>query len=78
LPAIALHGTFDFTLFLTAAFEFMYNRDSLMDEILSMVFSLVLTILGAYWAYREYTNVQSMFDSGWSIAAADEEANSGL
>jgi hypothetical protein len=55
LPAIILHGTFDFVLFLMGTLQFAYNLHGL--EIASFVVAAIITIAGAMYAYYKFNKV---------------------
>jgi Cys-rich protein (TIGR01571 family) len=64
-PALLLHGTFDFILFLLATIGYIYGGRSAGFEISSLVISMALTVGGAYWAYKSFTTVLQRYDNGW-------------
>ena len=51
-PAILLHGSFDFVLFLLGALEFTYELDSLNMLIATALVAFSLVIIGTAYAYR--------------------------
>jgi hypothetical protein len=58
LPAILLHGTFDFVLFLLGTIEFIYaENQSLAFELSSLFVALAITVGGAVWAYKSFKKV---------------------
>lgn len=57
LPAIALHGTFDFLLFVMGYVALAYQIETLWFAILSIVVPVAITIGGIVWAVRSYKNV---------------------
>ena len=71
LPAILLHGTFDFVLFLLGAIEFIYNDSSLLLEIMSIVLSILITIAGGLYAYFSYRQAKTSFEA-WQLISNDE------
>ena len=73
LPALILHGSFDFQLFLMGAIEYMFDLNSIWLDIFSMVFSLLLTIVAAIYAYRSFKSVMSNFEQGFGVLMNSEE-----
>jgi len=72
LPAILLHGTFDFVLFLLSTLQFIENDADSSYDIISIVMSIVITIGGIIWAYLSFSNVQKIYDSGYSASRSDD------
>lgn len=70
LPAILLHGFFDFNLFVSGAFQFMYPSAALGLEVTSVIISIAITVGGTIYAYRSFKDVQTRFDNGWQHVAA--------
>lgn len=58
LPAITLHGTFDFVLFLLSTLDFVYNDNGGLFGLLSLVMIVLLTICGFCWAYFSFKHVR--------------------
>ncbi len=58
LPAIFLHGSFDYFLFAIGAIQYAFDLQSIALDVISMVIPLAITVLGAIWAYRSYTEVR--------------------
>lgn len=65
LPAVALHGTFDFVLFLIAALGFIYNLSDGIAEVISMIVAIFLTIAGTVYAYYSFNKVATDYREGW-------------
>ena len=59
LPAIILHGTFDFVLFMFSTFAYIYDKDSIQLDIISMVVAAIIAICGACYAYWSFNKVVS-------------------
>ena len=59
LPAILVHGTFDFTLFALAAVTFTYNITDSTAMICAYTFNVALTIASAIYAYRALKEVHT-------------------
>ena len=68
LPAILLHGAFDFTLFAMGAFEFIYDIQSTALETGAMVVAGGLTVGGAVYAYYSFKKVCDLCGSVWVAA----------
>ena len=75
LPALMLHGLFDFQLFLMGAIEYAFDLNSIWLDICSMVFSLLLTIAAAVYAYRSFKSVMSNFEQGFGVLPSADEAD---
>lgn len=65
LPAIALHGTFDFFLFLMAALQVVYEIKSVAFDVCTMVVPFLITIAGIVWAYYAFNHVEERFRQDW-------------
>jgi Cys-rich protein (TIGR01571 family) len=78
LPAIILHGSFDFFLFLIGALAQAYNVESVAFDVMSIVIPVLLTVGGLYWAYSGFTKVlKGPGGSGerqWSRVSESEDA----
>jgi Cys-rich protein (TIGR01571 family) len=74
LPAILLHGTFDFTLFLMGVVEFIYDVESTSLEVVSLVIAGILTVGGAIYAYNAFKNVENDFKGGYGVFSTEDEA----
>ncbi len=57
LPAITLHGAFDFVLMFIGAVQFVYQIEGIGLEIASFVIALGITIGGAFYAYYSFNKV---------------------
>lgn len=57
---MALHGTFDFSLFVMGYLEFAYSIDSAVFMIFSLVTPVAITIAGVVWAYVSFNKVGSV------------------
>ena len=73
LPALILHGFFDFQLFLLGAIEYAFDLESIWLDICSIVFSLLLTIAAAVYAYRSFKSVMSNFEQGFGVLGSADE-----
>lgn len=75
LPAVCLHGTYDFVLFAISAYEFAYNKDSFNLEVITFAISIAITVGGAVIAYKSFQSV--LRDShGWvSLNSSDTVYN---
>ncbi len=61
LPAIILHGTFDFVLFMFSTFAFIYDTDSIQLDIISMIVAAIIAACGAcyaYWSFNKVVNTE--------------------
>lgn len=75
LPAILLHGTFDFMLFLLGAIQGAFNVNNFAFNVLSFAIPLVMTVGGMLWAYWSFKRVlRGSRDRGaqWTRAATDD------
>ena len=59
LPAICLHGTYDFVLFAIGGLSSVYGLESLALNTLSIALPLVITLGGIYWAYVSFKQVHT-------------------
>jgi hypothetical protein len=73
LPAILLHGTFDFSLFLVGTIEFVYGFESIGLEIVSIVIAASLTMGGAFYAYYAFKGVEKDFENGYGVFNTEED-----
>lgn len=73
LPAILLHGTFDFSLFLVGTVEFVYGFDSIGLEIVSILIAALLTIGGSLYAYWAFKKVEKEFENGYGVFNTEED-----
>eukprot|EP01038_Epipyxis_sp_PR26KG_P005663 gene5663-7819_t len=65
LPAILLHGTYDFVLFLSGSLEYIYEINGDLMTIVSFTLSGIITVCGLAWAYYSFTKVVSDYQNGW-------------
>jgi hypothetical protein len=65
LPAIALHGSFDFFLFVMAVVSFVNEEEGFWFQFLTFSLALVIAGVGASIARRNFKNVQNDYDRGW-------------
>lgn len=76
LPAIILHGSFDFFLFLIGALAQAYNIESAAFEWMSIIVPVLMTAGGIYWAYSGFTSVlkgpKVNGERQWSRANTDD------
>ena len=75
LPAVLLHGSFDFSLFVLSAVEFAYAVDDLSLEIASMVLALAISVSGALYAYHAFKKVESEHQ-GQYISVTSQQSES--
>ena len=73
LPALILHGSFDFFLFVGGALQLIYDIESLAFEVVGVVVIVVMTAVSACWAYHTYKKVEKDFSAGWQAFANDDE-----
>jgi len=73
LPAIFLHGSFDYFLFAIGAIQYAFDLQSIALDVISMVIPLAITVLGAIWAYRSYTEVEQRFQQNWRTITTQED-----
>jgi hypothetical protein len=57
LPAIVLHGLFDFLLFVMGAIQFAYQIDALWLDVLQLVVPLLVTVCGIIYAKNSFDKV---------------------
>lgn len=72
LPAIALHGSFDFILFLMGAIQAAFEIESIAFEVFSYILPVLITIGGVYWAYVSFNKVVEGFGSGFRAFPAND------
>jgi len=72
LPAVALHGSFDFVLFLLGALGFMFDWTTTAFELSSLFVALAISTGGGIWAYYSFKRVEGQYREGWR-PMADEE-----
>lgn len=72
LPALLLHGTFDFVLFLLGAVGYIYNWDDFNVEILSALYAVVMAVAGGVVAYFMFTKVETEHREGWQAMPDDD------
>ena len=66
LPALVLHGTFDFLLFVGGALGVIYSElDSLALEVSGLVVTACMALVAACWAYCTYKKVEKDYNQGW-------------
>ncbi len=61
LPALILHGSFDFFLFAAGAIEYAYDINSLAFDVTTFIFPFVMTVAGICFAKFEFDKVSSLF-----------------
>jgi hypothetical protein len=61
LPAILLHGVFDFVIFLIGVLQFIEGGSSFTYDVLSLLIPLMIAVMGAVWAYVSYKKVSYLF-----------------
>lgn len=72
LPALLLHGTFDFVLFLLGALGYIYNWDDFRVEIASAVYAVVMALTGSVVAYLMFRRVETEYREGWQAMPDDD------
>jgi Cys-rich protein (TIGR01571 family) len=73
LPAILLHGTFDFILFFGAFFSAIYSLDGWWYEALFLVVPVGITACGAWVSYKRFSAIQKIYEQGWRAFSEDDE-----
>ena len=74
LPALILHGTFDFLLFVGGALGVIYSElDSLALEVSGLVFTASMALVAACWAYCTYKKVEKDYNQGWQAFANEPD-----
>ncbi len=71
LPAVFLHGSFDFALFFLGFLEYAYGLDSLAFGVASFVTPIAITVGGVLWAWKDFKTVSVAFDS-WQPLSMNE------
>jgi len=59
LPAVLLHGLFDFTLFIAGLIEFVYRIDSSTHDAVTLVVAGCITYFGLFYAFVSYKAVRA-------------------
>mmetsp|Transcript_11396 Transcript_11396/g.19116 ORF Transcript_11396/g.19116 Transcript_11396/m.19116 type:complete len:168 (+) Transcript_11396:187-690(+) len=77
LPAIILHGTFDFVLFLFGVIEYAYNVDDLAFEAFTVILPIIITVVGIVVAYIWFMEVYRTFHRGWQPSIGQVASNGG-
>lgn len=77
LPAVLLHGAFDFVLFLLGAVSAAFAPESMVLLVLSFLLPVLITIGGLIYAIRSYKEVEALYDSNWRPVRGDEEMGTG-
>lgn len=57
MPAVFLHGIFDYFLFVVGAIQTVYKVDTLALDIIAGLFPFLITIAGVIWAYVSFGSV---------------------
>eukprot|EP00386_Alphamonas_edax_P015668 GDKI01047817.1.p1 GENE.GDKI01047817.1~~GDKI01047817.1.p1 ORF type:complete len:101 (+),score=32.85 GDKI01047817.1:2-304(+) len=65
LPAVVLHGTFDFVLFLMGVIGAAYDVNEVALGVFSYFLPIFITLSGVYLAYTGFQSVLQTFESGW-------------
>ena len=60
LPAIILHGSFDFSLFAMGSISFLYSDYDLVVTIVGIILVGSMTVGGAVYAYKSYKKVSHL------------------
>ena len=60
LPAIILHGSFDFSLFAMGSISFLYSDYDLVVTIVGIIIVGSMTVGGAVYAYKSYKKVSHL------------------
>lgn len=67
LPAIMLHGSFDFLLFVVGAVSFIYERDDVGLLVASILGPILITIAGIVAACLTFGKVVTAHDNAWRL-----------
>lgn len=73
LPAIILHGTFDFALFVLAVFSFAEDINTTAFEVFTLVVAAIIGCVGMRYAYTSFRDVARDFDFGFQALNDDTE-----
>lgn len=65
LPAVLLHGSFDFFLFLMSALQYVYAIDSVAFDVFTLLFPFAIAVGGVVWAVRAFGAVEAAYRSEW-------------
>ena len=60
MPAIILHGSFDFSLFAMGSISFLYSDYDLVVTIVGIILVGSMTVGGAVYAYKSYKKVSHL------------------
>ena len=60
MPAIILHGSFDFSLFAMGSISFLYSDYDLVVTIVGIILVGSMTVGGAVYAYKSYKKVNHL------------------
>uniref|UniRef100_A0A7S3H5G9 Uncharacterized protein n=1 Tax=Spumella elongata TaxID=89044 RepID=A0A7S3H5G9_9STRA len=74
LPAVVLHGTFDFVLFLMGVIGAAYEVNEAALEAFSFILPIGITLVGVYLAYTGFEALLRTFENGWQAVADDNMA----
>jgi len=65
LPAILLHGTYDFALFVMGFVSLLFKVNDLAMTIVSIAVPILITLAGILWAYFSFSSVTSAYKAGF-------------
>jgi hypothetical protein len=76
LPALILHGGFDFFLFAVGVVQYAYDINSAAFEVISFLFPFLVTVLGIVVAKWEFDAVIRSYQSDWqSVQQEDHDVS---
>ena len=75
LPAILLHGTYDFNLLLFSNLQYIYpnSKAAVSFVVLPIFFAIVIALAGGAYALRSFNAIRT--NSGWVLLGADSAHN---
>eukprot|EP01040_Poterioochromonas_malhamensis_P009825 gene9826-10669_t len=73
LPAIVLHGSFEYFPLAIGAIQYAFDLELIALDVISMVIPIVITVVGAIWAHRSYTEVEQRFQQNWRTITTQED-----
>ena len=73
LPAVCLHGTFDFTMFVADAISVIYKIDSNSFLIWTITCAAVIVVTSTAYACIAYKKVEDLYNNRWSSLSGDDQ-----
>lgn len=73
LPALVLHGSFDYFLFAMGFVQYAWRIESVAFGVFTFVFPFVIAAGGAFWAYRSFKEVESRHQQNWRPVTSEDD-----